>query len=87
MDFNQSFEDFINVDYHSISHFLFELSGNEFGIIGSIIGYVLCQNLDIDEQNSIGNLFELIGQMMLSIASQNQVRQNDKNQKIRDFYK
>jgi len=47
----------------------------------------LCQNLDIDEQNSIGNLLELIGQMMLSIAAQNQVKQNDQNQIIKSPYK
>ena len=87
MNFNQSFEDFINVDYHSMGRFLFSLSGNEFGIIGAVIGYILCQNLDIDEQNSIGNLLELIGQMMLSIAAQNQVKQNDQNQIIKGPYK
>lgn len=77
---NKGLDDFLNVDYKSFSDFLFSFSGNEFAIVGSLIGYFLSQNLDIDEQNSLGNFFELIGQIMLTISAQNQVVQNDTNQ-------
>ena len=80
MNYNQDFDDFLNIDYQRLSRYLFSFTGNEFGIIGSIAGYLICQNLDIDEQNSIGNFFELVGQMILAIAAQNQVKHNDSNQ-------
>ncbi len=80
MNNNQSFEDFLNIDYQSFSRYLFSFSGNEFGIVGALVGYLLCQKLDIDEQNSLGNFLELVGQMILAIAAQNQVKQNDNNQ-------
>lgn len=73
---NRSMNDFVNNDYKSLADFLFSFSGNEFAIIAAITGYIISQNLAIDEVNSLGNFFELIGQMMLSIASQNQVLHN-----------
>ena len=80
MNNNQAFDDILNIDYQRLSRYLFSFSGNDFGIIGAVVGYIICQNLDIDEQNSIGNFLELIGQMILAIAAQNQVRNNDLNQ-------
>ncbi len=79
MNNNQGLDDFLDIDYKNMSRFLFSFSGNEFGIIGAIVGYLICQNLDIDEQNSLGNFFELIGQIILAIAAQNQVISNDNN--------
>lgn len=80
---NDSINQFINNDYKSLSDFLFSFSGNEFAIFASIIGFVISQNLDIDQVNSLGNFFECVGQFMLSKASQDQVinnrRQNNNN--------
>ena len=73
---NDSMNQFINNDYKSLADFLFSFTGNEFAIISSIIGFVISQNLDIDEVNSLGNFFENIGQFMLAKASQDQVIYN-----------
>ena len=70
---------FINNDYKSLADFLFSFTGNEFAIISSIIGFVISQNLDIDEVNSLGNFFENIGQFMLAKAAQDQVLSNRNN--------
>ena len=70
---------FINNDYKSLADFLFSFTGNEFAIISSIIGFVISQNLDIDEVNSLGNFFENIGQFMLAKAAQDQVISNRNN--------
>ena len=70
---------FKNNDYKSLADFLFSFSGNEFAIISSIIGFVISQNLDIDEVNSLGNFFENIGQFMLAKAAQDQVISNRNN--------
>ena len=69
----------MNNDYKSLADFLFSFSGNEFAIISSIIGFVISQNLDIDEVNSLGNFFENIGQFMLAKAAQDQVISNRNN--------
>ena len=76
---NESMNQFMNNDYKSLADFLFSFTGNEFAIISSIIGFVISQNLDIDEVNSLGNFFENIGQFMLAKAAQDQVISNRNN--------
>lgn len=61
-----------NKEVFSYAQFLSNLSGNEFAIIASLSGYFLSQNLTPEQQNSLGNFFEAVGQIMLCIASQNQ---------------
>ena len=60
--------------------FLYGLSGNELAIIAAISGYFLAQNLTPQQQNSIGNFLEAVGQIMLCIGAQNQNLQS-KNKK------
>lgn len=69
---------FINNDYKSLADFLFSFSGNEFAILSSIVGFIISQNLKIDEANSLGNFFEAIGQFILTKAAQDQVNLNRK---------
>lgn len=61
-----------NNDVKNYANFLSKLSGNELAIIASISGYFLAQGLTPEEQNSIGNFFEAVGQILLCIGSQNQ---------------
>lgn len=75
---NDSMNQFINNDYKSLADFLFSFSGNEFAILASIVGFVISQNLKIDEANSLGNFFEGVGQFLLTKASQDQVSYNRK---------
>lgn len=76
---NDSMNQFINNDYKSLSDFLFSFTGNEFAIFSSIIGFIISQNLTIDQVNSLGNFFEGIGQFMLTKAAQDQVLDNRRN--------
>ncbi len=82
---NDSMNKFMNNDYKSLSDYLFSFTGNEFAIISSIVGFVISQNLSIDEVNSLGNFLEAVGQFMLSKASQDQVIQNRKEKQSRNF--
>lgn len=75
---NDSINQFINNDYKSLSDFLFSFTGNEFAIFASIIGFIISQDLDIDEVNSLGNFLECVGQFMLSKAAQDQVIMNNR---------
>jgi hypothetical protein len=61
--------------------FLSKLSGNELSIIAFISGYALAQGLTPEEQNSIGNLFEAVGQTLLCIGSQGQYLDSLKQRK------
>ena len=74
---------FVNNDYKSLADYLFSFSGNEFAIVSSIIGFIISQNLTIDQVNSLGNFFEAVGQFMLVKAAQDQVivnrQQNNSN--------
>lgn len=76
---NDSINQFINNDYKSLADFLFSFSGNEFAIMSSIIGFIISQNLNVDQVNSLGNFFEAVGQFMLCKAAQDQVIANKTN--------
>lgn len=77
---NDSINQFVNNDYQSLADYLFSLTGNEFAILSSVIGYLISQNLKIDQVNSLGNFLEAVGQFMLSKSSQDQVRKNRNQQ-------
>lgn len=63
---------------------------NTFAFLGVLIGAILAQEMTINEQNSVGNWFELIGQYLLSTAAQAQLiqgrmqNQNNNNQNIKN---
>ena len=76
---NDSMNQFINNDYDSLADYLFSFTGNEFAIFSSIIGFIISQNLSIDQVNSLGNFFESVGQFMLAKAAQDQVIQSKQN--------
>ena len=44
-----------------------------FSLIAVGVGYALVGDLEVNEQNSIGNWFELVGQYMLTHAAQQQL--------------
>ena len=67
--------DFNNVKNYAA--FLKKLSPNEITILGSLAGILLCQNLSAYEAQSLGNLFELIGQSLLTYSSQKQLLDDD----------
>jgi hypothetical protein len=67
---NDEFSKFVNQDYKSFSKWLFSLNAYEFTLIATISGFLISPVLTIDEQNSLGNFFELLGQVILTINAQ-----------------
>lgn len=57
-------------------NFLSNINSSEFTISAFVIGYLLCDDLTPAKQNSIGNWFMLIGQVLATNASQQQVINN-----------
>lgn len=57
----------------SIISIINSLSPFEFTFLASVVGYVLAFNLTPNEQNALGNWFELVGQTLLTFSAQGTV--------------
>jgi hypothetical protein len=51
---------------------LFSLPPKQFVLLSSLIGVLLTENLDLNEQNSLGNFIVNVGQSILIAAAQGQ---------------
>lgn len=67
---NKYFEEFSNYDFKGFSNWLFGLNSYEFSFIASLLGFLISPSLNLNEQNSLGNFLELLGQVILMINSQ-----------------
>ncbi len=79
--YSKPFEEFVNQDYNSLSSWLFSLNAYEFSLIGAAIGFAISPTLTINQQNSLGNFFELIGQVILTINAQSTTISQAKSKK------
>lgn len=61
----------------SFASYLFSLPAFDFTLIATILGYLFSLPLTTDEQNSLGNFFELVGQVLLTFNAQNQTLQDN----------
>lgn len=62
-----------NNKFKSFSAFLSNLSPLEFTTIGCLVGLIITEQLNSNEQNSIGNFFELVGQVILTAQAQSSI--------------
>ena len=76
---NEQFKNFANQDFKSLSNWLFSLNPYEFTLIATIMGLIISPTLSINEQNALGNFFELLGQIILTINAQENNLQRTKN--------
>ncbi len=67
---NKNYKEFINQDYNSFSKWLFSLSGYEFAFLSSATGFLIAPNLTVNQQNSLGNFFILLGEVLITINAQ-----------------
>ena len=63
--FNETFNNFNN-----FSEWIFSLSGLDFTIAATTIAILMANNLTVNEQNSVGNFFFLIGQVLITMNAQ-----------------
>ena len=78
------FEKFMSQDFNSFSSWLFSLNSYEFTFIASLAGFAIAPSLTLNEQNSLGNFFELLGQEILKLKDEviklrKDVLNNEKN--------
>lgn len=78
---NEEFEKFVSQDFNDIAKWLNSLNAYEFTLIATGIGIIIAKGLTINQQNSVGNFFEQIGQTLLTIGAQNQTVKHDKRRK------
>ncbi len=69
---NKAFENFINQDYKALSDWISNLNPYEFTFVATLIGGVIAPFLNTNQQNSLGNFFEQLGQTLETIAAQAQ---------------
>lgn len=66
-----------NFNFSEFADWLFSLSGTDFVIIGTITAILIARNLTINQQDSIGNFLELVGEAILTYNAQ-EITRNEK---------
>lgn len=66
-------------------YFLNNISPSNFTLSAYIVSSILIDDLSISEQNSLGNYLELLGQIILTNAAQQQVLDNKNNSNNHDI--
>lgn len=67
---SKEFDNFVNYDFRAFSDWLFSLNPYEFSMIAVLMGVIISPTLTINQQNSLGNFLELLGQVILTINAQ-----------------
>lgn len=57
-------------NFKDFTDWLFSLSGLDFTIAATTIAILLSKNLSVNEQNSVGNFFFLMGQVLITMNAQ-----------------
>lgn len=58
----------------------FSLPPAQFALLSALLGILLTESLDLDQQNSLGNFIVGVGQSLLVAAAQGQALQSDDQQ-------
>ncbi len=61
----------------------FSLPPAQFAILASLIGILIIDNLDLDQQNAIGNFIMSVGQTIATASAQGELLQSGDQQNIR----
>lgn len=69
---NDAYDKFIKQDFKNLACWIYSLNGYEFTLVSTLVAFLIAPPLSINEQNSLGNFFEQMGQTLLTIAAQNQ---------------
>lgn len=70
MNNEYDYQSFKKMNCETFIDYLLTLSSNELSVLAVGIGFLLSTNTNINQQNSLGNFFELIGQLLLTISAQ-----------------
>ncbi len=62
---------------------IFSLSACKFSLLASLLGVLLIDNLDLNQQNSLGNFIVNIGQNLLTAAAQGEIVEERQQAEVR----
>ena len=65
-----------NYNFSELADWLFSLSGTDFVVIGTVAAILISSNLNLNQQNSIGNFFDLVGEAILTFNAQEITRRS-----------
>lgn len=57
-------------NFKEFADWIFSLSGLDYTIAATAIAILISRNLNVNEQNSVGNFFFLIGQVLITMNAQ-----------------
>jgi len=66
----------IHDNYSNFVPYFLSLPPKQFALLSSLLGLILIDNLDLEQQNSLGNFIVNIGQFILTTAAQGQALEN-----------
>ena len=66
-------------NFKDFTDWIFSLSGLDYTIAAVTIAIILSKGLDVNEQNSVGSFFFLIGQVLITMNAQNITKFNNIN--------
>lgn len=69
----------------NLAKILYNLDPLELTAIGCILGLVMSEGLDFNEQNTIGNFLELVGQVILTYNAQQETVEANSNLSISEL--
>ena len=64
-------------NYNKFVQYISSLNAEEFTLAACIFGFLLSKPLNAATQQSVGNFFECVGQVMLTISSQKFITDED----------
>ena len=67
---NDGLYEFGDISCNAFVDLLLSLNAYELSILGFALGALLAPTITVNQQNSLGNFFELIGQTLLTINAQ-----------------
>lgn len=67
-----------NKNTNPLSSCFFSMPPKQYALLSSLLGILFVENLDTDQQNSLGNFFVSVGSSMLAAAAQAQLIESNR---------
>lgn len=77
----QAYEQFQNVNFNSLADWFFSLSGAQTSIAATVLAVAIAAPLNYYQQQAIGNLLNLLGQVILNYSTQQRIALETKSLK------
>ena len=68
-----------NDKLNPLAECFFGLPAKQYALLSSLVGIMLIEDLDLNQQNSLGNFFVSLGSTILTAAAQGQLIESNSN--------